>query len=87
MKKFFFTIALVFTMVCGANAQTDGFFGGDGGGYDDRAKTMPLVPGDGVGTLTHDENAANAPLGDGLVVLTVLGVGYALKMREKSSDC
>ena len=85
MKRIILAIALVITIGFGASAQTDGFFGGDDGGYSDRTTGMPIVPGDAVGNLTHDENGANAPLGDGLVVLTVLGVGYARK-RVKSRE-
>ena len=73
------------TIGIGASAQTDGFFGGNDAGCGDRTTSLPIVPSEGVGNLTHDENGANAPLGNGLVVLTVLGVGYAMR-RVKSRE-
>ena len=82
MKKIIFTIAIVFMMVLGASAQTDGFFR-DGGGANDYSRTssgsdpaLPRLPGYGVGATNEDQTA---PLGSGLLVLTALGAGYAVK--------
>ena len=85
MKKILFAFAIIMTMVLGASAQTDGFFSGDDGGYNNRASGLPIVPGDGVGSLTHDPNAYESPLGGGLLVLTALGAGYAIR-RGKSRE-
>ena len=82
MKKIIFTIAIVFMMVLGASAQTDGFFR-DGGSANDYSRTdsgsdpaLPRLPGYGVGATNDDQTA---PLGSGLMVLTALGAGYAIK--------
>ena len=80
MKKILFTIAIVFMMVLGANAQTDGFFmesgSGNSGNRTDISGTLPRLPGDGVGATDNDQPA---PLGSGLLVLVALGAGYAIK--------
>ena len=83
MKKILFAFAIITTMVLGAGAQTDGFFSGDDGGYNNRASGLPIVPGDGVGSLTHDPNAYETPLGGGLLVLTALGAGYLITKSRK----
>ena len=87
MKKILLTV-LVFTMVLGASAQTDGFFR-DGGSANDYSRTgsgsdpaLPGLPrGYGVGATNDDQSA---PLGSGLLVLTALGAGYVVRKREKS---
>lgn len=79
MKKILFTLAIVMVMVS-ASAQSDGFFrGGDDNG--NREPGMPNVPtGYNVGTVP-DSDAV--PLGNGIAVLTALGVGYALKRNKR----
>ena len=86
MKKIIFTIAIVFMMVLGASAQTDGFFK-DGGSANDYSRTssgsdpaLPRLPGYGVGATNEDQTA---PLGSGLLVLTALGAGYAIKRSRE----
>ncbi len=86
MKKIFFAIAIILTMVLGASAQTDGFFR-DGGGANDYSRTgsgsdpaLPRLPGYGVGATDNDQTA---PLGSGLLVLTALGAGYAVKRSRE----
>ena len=86
MKKIIFTIAIVFMMVLGASAQTDGFFR-DGGSANDYSRTdsgsdpaLPRLPGYGVGATNDDQTA---PLGSGLMVLTALGAGYAVKRSRE----
>lgn len=81
MKKIFLTIAIVFMVSFGAKAQSDGFFR-DGGidNYSGRAESpTPIVPTGQVGTI----NDTNAPLGEGLLILTVMGAGYAIMRRKK----
>ena len=83
MKKILFTIASVLTMVLGANAQTDGFFrdgggdagyrGGGGGG------ALPGLPQGSIGEHNNDQPA---PVGSGLLILTALGAGYALRKKH-----
>ena len=85
MKKILFTIAIVLTMVLGASAQTDGFF--RNGGNDDYGNrdlggstATPRLPQGTVGGSNDDQAA---PLGSGLVILTALGAGYAVKRSRE----
>ena len=81
MKKILYTIAIIIMMVSSASAQ-DSFFRGDDGGYRNTPRPgvdEPLVAHGPVGgTLSQDA----APLGSGLLVLTVLGAGYAISRRK-----
>lgn len=84
MKKILFTIALTITLGLTANAQfninTDAFFNDweqserlmDGG----FSFVLPASHGFGADT-------PSAPVGSGLLVLTALGAGYAVKYRRK----
>lgn len=81
MKKIALTLALVLALAMGANAQNDGFV------FDEnpfgtgmlRDLVLPIIPGDhGWGS-----DVPAAPLGSGLLILTALGAGYALKKREE----
>ena len=82
MKKILFTIALVMTLSFGAKAQielTDAFF-------NDWAESDRLA-GSGFSFVlptSHGfgEDTPSAPLGSGLLVLTALGAGYALKKKH-----
>ena len=82
MKKILFVIALVFALSA-ANAQKDGFFRWNGNDEDDiyrdvttNGLVLPSTHGTGI-----DYNST--PLGSGLLVLTALGAGYALKRTKK----
>ena len=89
MKKIIFALALVLTIGLGANAQRggDGFFNnwddvGNGlDKFDDFDNGLrgggPGLPGQGGGGGDQP-----APLGSGLLVLTALGAGYALKKKR-----
>ncbi|MBQ7533574.1 MAG: hypothetical protein IJT45_07820 [Bacteroidales bacterium] len=62
------------------NAQTDGFFRGGGENYENRdvnpSGSLSLGP-------TQYENPSEAPIGSGLLILTIAGAGYvALKKKE-----
>lgn len=78
MKKVLLSIALVMAMVFGANAQdswipsyNDDLINRDG---------APITPGlPGEHGLEGDQTA---PLGSGLLILTALGAGYALRKRN-----
>ena len=85
MKKIFLTIAIIITIGFSAGAQTDGFFSEDGGGSRAASTTMPINPSGTVGQINTPQNASDSPLGEGLLVLTVLGVGYAMR-RVKSRE-
>lgn len=80
MKKIFLAIAIVFMVSFGSKAQSDGFF--RDGGMDNSGRTenpTPLVPSGQVGTIPD----TNAPLGEGLLILTAMGAGYAIARRKK----
>ena len=85
MKKIIFALALVLTIGFCANAQ----FGGKDSFFTDwedvsngldrlDSPTMPGIPN--YHGMTDD---VNAPLGSGLLVLTVLGAGYAVARKKK----
>lgn len=80
MKKIVFLIALLMTMCFSASAQFDSFITNDGFSNSNRdgGSDMPLIPGGSVGGVQD----TNAPLGTGLLILTALGAGYAVKSRE-----
>ena len=83
MKKILFTIALIITLGLTASAQySDGFFNDWDNGLDrtgtgnDIGFVLPASHGNGLDT-------PSAPLGSGLLVLTALGAGYALKKKHE----
>lgn len=81
MKKILLAAALVIAMGFGANAQRDSFFNDwedVDNGLGRTGIDMPTLPGSHG--LTDD---VNAPLGSGLLILTALGAGYALKKRRQ----
>ena len=83
MKKILLAIALVMTLGFGAKAQielNDAFF-------NDWAESDRLA-GSGFSFVlptSHGfgEDTPSAPLGSGLLVLTALGAGYALKKKHE----
>ena len=83
MKKILFAITLTITLGLTATAQySDGFFNDWDNGFD-RTGTgneigfvLPASHGNGLDT-------PSAPLGSGLLVLTALGAGYALKKKHE----
>ena len=77
MKKILLAVALVLALGFGAKAQ-DGFFMDRNEATRDGDITMPSVPGQHG--LSGDQSAA--PLGSGLLILTALGAGYALRKRN-----
>ena len=86
MKKILFTIAIVIMLACSASAQSDGFFRSGDSGYSGRdggeiSGTTPGLVGGPVGQYDTDQPA---PLGSGLLILTVLGGAYALRKRDSS---
>lgn len=81
MKKILFTIALIFTLSVMSNAQTDGFFKWNGNDEEtfrgfEEGFMLPQYHG-----TVNDYNSV--PLSGGLLVLTALGAGYALKRTKK----
>ena len=79
MKKILFAIAIFLTIGLSANAQSD-WFVRDFDSYTDdwRDVTLPIIlVGGGVGVYNDDQSAL--PLSDGLLVLSILGAGYAVR--------
>ena len=84
MKKFLLTIAVVFMVGFSASAQGhDGFImgGNSGDRLGEDNTTLPGLPHGGIGAYDNDQPA---PLGGGLLVLTALGVGYAMAQKRKN---
>jgi hypothetical protein len=80
MKKILLAIALVLTIGLSVNAQSDSWFRSSGDeGYTGRTDGMPVAPQKPLGSHENE----NAPLGSGLLVFTALGIGYALKHKNK----
>ena len=81
MKKILLTIAILMTMAFSANAQSDAFFNWNDADnetyrYNDNGITFNLPTAHGI---EYDDNA---PLGSGLLILTALGAGYAIKKKR-----
>ena len=84
MKKILLATALVIAMAFGANAQMDNFFNS----WEDVGNGLDRTPSSGfeIPTLpsSHGEvTNVEAPVGCGLLILTALGAGYALKKRRE----
>ena len=85
MRKIILAIALLMTVSFGARAQRDGFFNAgsyEGGSRDDIGTTTPILPHGSVGQ-TNGDQPATVPVGEGLLILSMLGGAYLLKRREK----
>ena len=79
MKKILFAIALVVTMGFCASAQIDGYFQPSG----DNIRLTDPDNGIDISMPKHNENTdQGAPLGSGLLILTAMGAGYALRKRN-----
>lgn len=84
MKKIIFVISIFLTFVLTANAQgrIDGFYKDwdDNDDFRDAISTFTLsMPGSAIGSYYNNP----APLGSGLLILTALGAGYAIKRRKE----
>ena len=82
MKKVLLAIALFITLGFGAKAQiglTDAFF--NDWAQSDLMRDVTLISLPNEHGLDTD---INAPLGSGLLILTALGAGYAVKHRRKN---
>ena len=84
MKKLF--LILVWTLTVGFNmlAQSDSFFKTDNDDIYNRLEDPTSLglnlPHSNIGSTT---NEPAAPLGSGLLILTALGAGYAIRKRKK----
>ena len=83
MKKFLFSIALTITLGLTASAQfnNDAFFQSwDDNDRDDIVNGLGFVLPSGHG---FGDDANSTPLGNGLLILTAIGAGYALKKKHE----
>lgn len=84
MKKTFLTLALVFMASFSMFAQSDGFFNyynDDIYNRLDNPNTFGIdLPQSNLGSNHQNEPA---PLGSGLLILTVLGAGYVVRKRKE----
>lgn len=80
MKKATLTLALFLTLGFIANAQSDGFFStwSEGSGREFGSSNDLNAPTKPIGSTENE----NLPLGEGLLIMTALGAGYALKKRN-----
>lgn len=84
MKKIYLTLVLTLSMSFNVFAQySDGFFNyNEDYSYnrliesDDMVLNLPQNP---IGTPNNE----SAPLGNGLLILTAVGLGYAIRKRKK----
>ena len=79
MKKIFLILALVFSVSFGVMAQrNDRFFNSDNDDiyyrFEDPENILSM-PSNPIGSNANEP----APIGDGLIILTAIGIGYALK--------
>ena len=84
MKKIIFAIVFAIMTVFCANAQPQGddFFR-DYDYYMNRIDAAPDVPWDAVGYIIVNNAPQQEPLGSGLLILTALGAGYAIRKKKK----
>ena len=83
MKKLLLTFAILMTIVFCANAQRDSFFtwtDADNVTFRDSGNSIDFA----LPTAHGNEDDSNAPLGSGLLVMTALGAGYALRKRKEN---
>ena len=82
MKRIILTLAILMTMALSASAQSDAFFkwnNADNETYRDIDNGISFA----LPTAHGYEYDSEAPLGTGLLILTALGAGYAIKRRKK----
>ena len=83
MKKYIILAVFALGFVMSLNAQSDGFFTSSYSTYRETPNewgTMPTMIGHG---LMDDQNASNAPLGSGALLLAGLGLAYALRNKNR----
>ena len=83
MKKLFLILVLTFTVGFNMLAHSDSFFKTDNDDIynrlDDPTSLGLNLPHSTIGTTSNEP----APLGSGLLILTALGAGYAIRKRKK----
>ena len=84
MKKIILALTIVMTFGFVAKAQTDYFITPSeysGSIREDITWVIPILPTGGIGSSNEDQSAL--PLGNGILVLTALGAGYAVSRKRK----
>ena len=79
MKRMFLSIVFAIMIGLGANAQSDYFISD----LQQDTRFEDLLPILVAGSIGQHNSDQPAPLGDGLLVLTALGAGYAVKRRKE----
>ena len=84
MRRYIITILFALGLGMSLNAQSDGFFTSSYSDYreDNWSSTMPSLPGF-HGGLDDYQSTPEAPLGNGLLILGALALGY---FRFKSEN-
>ena len=77
MKKIIFAIAIVLTITLTANAQSDWFINEFDNDTRNLDNILPIIVAGNVGQWNTDQSAL--PLSDGLLILSMLGAGYAIR--------
>ena len=84
MKKIYLTLAVVFALSLNMFAQSDGFFKNYDSDYYNRMDNPNdigiIMPSSNLGSTQNDPAV---PLGNGLLILTAVGLGYAIKKRKE----
>lgn len=84
MKKIILSIVFVLAMGLASQAQVDGYTQELGDwtrtGIEPNVDFLPTLITVQVGQITQD---VQAPLGSGLLVLTLLGAGYAVRKKSR----
>lgn len=84
MRKIYLTLALVFALSLNLSAQNDGFFKNFDDDYynriDDPVDIGLYFPS---GMLGSNQNEPGVPVGSGLLILAVLGVGYTIRKNNQ----
>ena len=81
MKKIVLTLALLMSLNVFAQRK-DGYFNTDEDLFNNRISNPDAVlflPTLGIGSTANEQ----APLGSGLIILTVLGASYSIRKRQK----
>lgn len=85
MKKLILTISILLTFGFCASAQSDGFFSNWSDGYSNRASSDFFIPNIGMpDTNIGETDNSNAPVGNGMLILTALGTIYAFRKLKKN---
>ena len=84
MRKIILSVIFAIVLSVSASAQTDNIVADWNEPYRSALSDMPWIPPFAVGNIVNDVNAYETPLGDGLLILTVLGAGYFLRKKKNN---